>query len=69
MGFPGGASGKELACQCRKPKRWKFNSWVRKIPWRKAWQPTSFFLPSESMDRGAWRATAHWVTQSWTRLK
>ena len=25
-GFPGGASGKELACQCRKRKTWRFNS-------------------------------------------
>ena len=21
------------------------------------------------MDRGAWRATVHWVAQSWTRMK
>ena len=45
LGFPGGASGKEPACQCRKPKRLKFNPWVRKIPWRKAWQPAAVFLP------------------------
>ena len=25
-----------------------FNPWVGKIPWRKAWQPTSVFLPGES---------------------
>ena len=25
-----------------------FNLWVRKIPWRRAWQPTSVFLPGES---------------------
>ena len=23
-------------------------SWVKKIPWRKAWQPTPVFLPAES---------------------
>ena len=23
-------------------------SWVRKIPWRRAWQPTPVFLPGES---------------------
>jgi len=22
--------------------------WVRKIPWRRAWQPTPVFLPGES---------------------
>ena len=25
-----------------------FNPWVRKIPWRRAWQPTPVFLPGES---------------------
>ena len=47
-GFPGGASGKQLACQCRRHKRCGFNPWVGKIPWRKAWQPTAVFLPGES---------------------
>ena len=36
-GFLGGAGGKELACQCRRPKKCKFNPWVRKIPWRRKW--------------------------------
>ena len=31
--------------QSRRRKRWGFSSWVRKIPWRKAWQPTLVFLP------------------------
>ena len=31
--------------QCR---RFWFDSLVGKIPWRKAWQPTPFFLPGES---------------------
>ena len=43
----GGTSGKEPACQCRH-KRYGFNSWVRKIPWRRAWQPPPIFLPGES---------------------
>ena len=30
--FPGGASGKELVCQCRRCKRHGFDPWVRKIP-------------------------------------
>ena len=25
-----------------------FNLWLRKIPWRRAWQPTPVFLPRES---------------------
>ena len=44
-------SGKESACQCRRLKRLKrhrFDPWVRKIPWRRAWQPSPVFLPGES---------------------
>ena len=36
-GFPGGTSGKEPTCQCRRHKRCGFNPWIRKIPWRRAW--------------------------------
>ena len=45
---PGGASGKEPTCQCRRHKRYEFNPWVGKIPWTRAWQPTPVFLPGES---------------------
>ena len=45
---PGSASGKEPACQCRKHERSRFNPWVRKIPWRRKWQPTPVFLPGKS---------------------
>ena len=47
-GLPGGASGKASACQCRRYERRGFNSWVRKIPWRRARQPTPVFFPGES---------------------
>ena len=46
--FPGGASGKEPACQCRRHKRCRFDPWVGKIPWRRAWQATPVFLPGKS---------------------
>ena len=46
-GFPGGASGKEPICQCRRRKRCEFDPWVKKIPWRRAWQPAPVFLPGE----------------------
>ena len=45
--FPGGTSGKEPACQCRRLKRCRFYPLVRKIPWRRAWQATPVFLPRE----------------------
>ena len=39
---------KKPACQCRRHKKCWFYPWVRKIPWRRAWQPTAVFLPEES---------------------
>ena len=48
LGFPGGASGKDPACQYRRQKRHEFHLWVRKIPRRKKWQPTPVFLPGTS---------------------
>ena len=38
-------SGKESACQCRRPQ---FYPWVGKIPWRSEWLSTPVFLPGES---------------------
>ena len=46
--FPDGTGGKEPACHWRRLKRCGFNPWVRKIPWRRKWQPTPVFLPGES---------------------
>ena len=36
------------ACQCKRIKRHGFNPQIRKIPWRRAWQPTPVFLLGES---------------------
>ena len=47
FGFPGGANGKEPACQCRRRKRGGFHLCVGKIPWTKALQPTPGLLPGE----------------------
>jgi len=30
-------------------KRHRFDPWVGKILWRRAWQPTPFFLPGDSL--------------------
>ena len=51
-GSPGGPRGKEPTCQCRRRKRLRFNHWVGKTPWRRAWQPTLAFLPGESHGQG-----------------
>ena len=46
---PGGASGKEPTCQCRRHKRFGLDPWVRKTPWSKKWQLIPVFLPGESL--------------------
>ena len=47
MGVPGGASGKEPACQFSSRQRPGFDPWAGKILRRK-WQTTPVFLPGES---------------------
>ena len=69
VGFLGGTSGKEPTCQCKRHKRRRFDSWVGKIPWRRAWQPTLVFLSGDSMHRRTWWATVPRVAKSWTQLK
>ena len=44
-GLPRWLSDKESDCQCRRHKRWGFDPWVGKIPWRRKCQPASVFLP------------------------
>ena len=46
--FPGGATGKEPACQYRRCQKHRFDLWLGKIPWGRAWHPTPVFLPGES---------------------
>ena len=44
LGLPWWLSGKESVCQCR---RYRFDPWVKKILWRRKWQPTPMFLPGK----------------------
>ena len=43
-GFPQWLSHKKLHLQCRSCRRHRFRPWVRKMPWRRAWQPHSSIL-------------------------
>ena len=67
-GFPGGASGKEDTWQCRRWRRCGFYPWVRNIPWRRTWQPTSVFLPGESHGQRSRAGYSPWGCKE-TRLK
>ena len=64
MGFPGGASGKEPTCQCRRCKRRGFDSWVGKIPGGGHGNPLQCSCLKNPLDRGAWWATVHRVAES-----
>ena len=73
VSWPSGASrwfsSKESTCQCR---RYGFDPWVEKIPWRRKWQPTPVYLPGESpwaeepgwlQSMGSQRVGHDWVTK------
>ena len=48
MGFPSESAVKNPpAMQVDQDKRHRFNPWVRKISWRRKWQPTPVLLPGE----------------------
>ena len=66
--YPGGASGKEPARQCRRCKRCRFDPFVGKIPRVGNGNPPQCACLKNSMSRGAWRATVHVVTKSQIRL-
>ena len=59
-GFPWWLSGKEPSCQC---STHGFDPWVRKIPWRRKWQPTLVSLPGKPHGLGAWWATVCGITK------
>ena len=61
--------GKEPTCQCRRRKKCRFDPQVRKIPWRRAWQPTPVFLPGESHGQRSLVGCDPQVRNSWTQLK
>ena len=50
-------SAKESACQS-----WRhgFIPWVRKIPWRKKWQPTPVFFPGKSHGQRSLAGDSSW---------
>ena len=61
VGFPGGASGKEPACQCRRHKRHGFDPWVWKIHGGGHGHPLQYSCLENAMGRGAWEAIVYGV--------
>ena len=48
MLFPWWLSEQRIHLPCRSHRRLRFDPWVRKIPWRRKWQPTPVFLRGKS---------------------
>ena len=53
-------SDEEFTCQCRRHKRFSFNPWARKIPWRTAWQLTPKLLPGKSHGQKTLEGCSSW---------
>jgi len=51
---------------CLQRRRLVFSPWIRKMPWRRKWQPTPVFFPGEF--HWLQSAMVHGVTKSRTRL-
>ena len=67
--FPGGVSGEEPTCQCRRHTIPRFDSWVREMPWGGHGNSLQYPCLKDPMDRGVWWTTVHNVTKSWTQLR
>ena len=61
-GFPGGASGKEPTCQCRRQDMGLILG-SGKSPGEENGNPLQYSCLENPMDRGAWRATVHGVSE------
>ena len=57
---------KNTPANASRPKRCRFDPWVGKIPWRRAWQ---LFLSGKSHDQRRLAAMVHRVAKSQTGLK
>ena len=69
MAIPGGVSGKESACQCRKLERGAFDPWDGKIPWRSKWQPAPVFLPGKSHGQRSLAGYSPWDCKELDRIQ
>ena len=67
--LPGGFSGKEHACQCRRHKRHGFDPWVREIRGGGHSNTLQYSYLKNPLDRGARWATVHRIAKSQTQLK
>ena len=65
LGFLGGPDGKVSACNTGAPGS---IPGLERSPREGNGNPLQYSCLENSMDRGAWQATVHSITKSWTRL-
>ena len=65
VGFPDGSNGKESACNAGDPGSIHKSG---RSPGVVNGNPLQYSYLENSMDRGAWEATVHWVAKSQTQL-
>jgi len=72
MGYPLQYAWTSLEAQMVKNLPAMHEIWVGKMPWRKAshssGNPLQYSCLGNPIDRGAWRATVHWVAKSQMHL-
>ena len=66
LGFLGGSDGKESACNAGDPSLIPGSG---RSPGEGNGNPLQYSCLENPMDRGAWWATVHGVTKSWTQLR
>ena len=69
VGFPGGISGKESACHCRRLRDTGLIPGSGRSPGGGHGNTLQYSWLENPMDRGAWKATVHRVTKTWSWLK
>ena len=69
QGFPAGASGKELACQCRRHRDAGWTPRSGRSPGGGHGNPLQYSCLENPTDGGVWQAMVHSFPKSQTRLK
>ena len=68
-GFPGGSVVRNPPSAAGDARDMGSDPWVRKLPWRRKWEPTPVFLPGKSHGQRSLVSYSPQGCKSWTQLK
>ena len=63
--LPGGSTVKNLPAMQGTCKRYGFNPWVGKSPWRRKWKPTTVFFPGNPHGQRSLAGYSSWGHKEW----